>query len=66
MEERLLPHLLVVCSFFRSSNYLEDSVFIADPILTLNVVMNSIGSTCLVASPAERERGGSSKLVEAM
>ncbi|XP_062171215.1 protein ADP-ribosyltransferase PARP3 [Alnus glutinosa] len=30
-------------------------------------VANSvIGATCLVASPAERERGGSSKLVEAM
>lgn len=51
---------------FRSSNYLEDSIFIADPILALNVVMNSIGLNCLVASPAERERGGSSKLVEAM
>lgn len=27
---------------------------------------NFAGATCLVASPAERERGGSSKLVEAM
>ncbi|KAH9699798.1 protein ADP-ribosyltransferase PARP3 [Citrus sinensis] len=30
------------------------------------VAASPIGLTCLVASPAERERGGSSKLVEAM
>ncbi|KAJ7947980.1 Poly [ADP-ribose] polymerase [Quillaja saponaria] len=30
------------------------------------VTNNIIGATCLVVSPAERERGGSSKLVEAM
>ncbi|KAJ0084908.1 hypothetical protein Patl1_30430 [Pistacia atlantica] len=30
------------------------------------VANSAIGTTCLVASPAERERGGSSKLVEAM
>ena len=30
------------------------------------VLTNSTGATCLVVSPAEREQGGSSKVVEAM
>ncbi len=30
------------------------------------IVMTFAGANCLVVSPAERERGGSSKLVEAM
>ncbi|KAJ0075455.1 hypothetical protein Patl1_34984 [Pistacia atlantica] len=30
------------------------------------VANSAIGTTCLVASPVKRERGGSSKLVEAM
>jgi hypothetical protein len=52
--------------WFSDTGYYRDQIKVRDVSFLSPTFFNSAGITCLVVSPAERERGGSTKLADAL